>query len=167
MKRIGSLFTMTALITVFIFGSGSVLADGATGGAVQPLAPKPGDIIKVKGEVLGANRQVEVRIIGTNVDIDLGEVATNDEGDFTAEFRVPEDLAAGNYQVQAKGDETATTTITVVAAGSTQADPRSQAAPVLRQRSFGERIMLVAIFGALAAAGILFAQTANRRSPAH
>lgn len=161
MKRIVSLFTVTALITVFIFASGSALADGATGVAVQPLAPKPGDIIKVKGEVLGANRTVEVRIIGTNVNIDLGEVQTNAEGDFTAEFRVPENLTAGNYQVQAKGEQTATTTITVVTAGAAQPDPMSQPAPELRQRSLGESIGLIALFGVLAAAGIVFARTAR------
>lgn len=162
MKRIVSLLTVTALIAVVFVTGGRALADGATGVAVQPLTPQPGGIITVKGEVLGPNREVEVRIIGTNVDIDLGEVETNEEGDFTAEFRVPDDLVAGNYQVQAAGDETATTTITVVAPGSAQTDPMSQPAPELRQRPLGESAILITIFGVLAAAGVFFAQTAHR-----
>jgi type 1 fimbria pilin len=162
--------TRIAILTfgaLLIFTGGTALADGATGVAVQPLTPQPGGIITVKGEVLGPNREVEVRIIGTNVNIDLGEVETDAEGDFTAEFHVPEDLLAGTYQVQVTGDATATTTITVIAPGTVQADPMSQSAPELRQRPLGESIILVTIFGVLAAAGIFLAQTANRRSAAH
>ncbi len=154
-----------AFFALRMFTSGTALADGATGVAVQPLTPQPGGIITVKGDLLGPNREVEVRIIGTNVNIDLGEVETDAEGDFTAEFRVPDDLPAGTYQVQVTGDTTATTSISVVDVGTVQIGPMSQ--PALRQRPPGESILLVTIFGVLAAAGIFLAQTANRRSAAH
>lgn len=166
MKRMLSTLMGVALIALFGF-SATARADGATAVAVQPLTPKPGDIIKVKGDLLGASREVEVRIIGTGVDIDLGEVETSPEGDFTAEFRVPEDLAPGNYQVQARGETTATTTITVVGAGAAPADPMSETAPVLRQRPQWEVIVLVAVFGVLAVAGIVFARTARHAPAAH
>lgn len=162
MKRIVSLVTVIGLSALFVLGSRQALADGATAVAVQPLTPKPGDVITVKGDLLGPNSEVEVRIIGAGVDIDLGEVTADAEGDFTAQFRVPADLVPGNYQVQASGAKTATTAITVLGAGSAPADPMSQAAPVLRQRPLPESFALVALFGALAGLGIFFARTAHR-----
>lgn len=143
-------------------------ADGATGVAVQPLTPKPGDVITVKGEVLGADREVEVRLIGAGVDIDLGEVQTDAEGDFTAQFRIPADLTPGSYQIQANGAATVTTAITVVSAPSdtatTPMEPAMMAAPT-RERSLAETIGLVALFGILSGLGLFFARTA-RREPA-
>jgi len=160
------------LSALFSFGGGLALAHGDKGVTVQPLTPKPGEVITVKGEGLGtegAKSQVEVRIIGTGVDIDLGEAEAGDDGDFTAQFRVPADLKPGSYQLQAKGAETATTEITVVAASSTESTTNATmaeapAAPV-RERPLGETIGLVALFGVLAGLGLFFARTV-RREPA-
>lgn len=167
MKRIQVLAMLIALAALVTLGGGGVaLADGGKGVTVQPLTPKPGDVITVKGDLLGPNSIVEVRIIGTGVDIDLGEVQADEEGDFTAQFRVPADLAPGTYQVQATGAESATTEITVVAAGPTSSaempmDPAMMNVPV-RERPLWETIALVALFGALSGLGLFFARTARR-----
>ena len=154
---------LLALGLSYALGAGVARADGAKGVSVQPLTPKPGDVITVKGDLLGANSTVEVRIIGTSVDIDLGEVPADAGGDFSAQFRVPVDLGPGDYQVQAKGAESATAEITVLGAGTAEAGGMQEAAPVLRERPFGESLILVALFGLLAAGGIFFARTAHEK----
>ena len=166
MKRMKLFAALLAVVALALFSAGVALADGGKGVAVQPLTPKPGDVITVKGDLLGPNSTVEVRIIGTGVDIDLGEVQADAEGDFTAQFRVPADLAPGNYQVQAKGAESATTTITVIAASEAEGamSPAMMEVPV-RERPLWETIGLVALFGVLAGLGLFFARTA-RREPA-
>ncbi len=172
MKR-KTLIAMALLLSaLFTFGGGVALAHGGKGVTVQPLTPKPGEVITVKGEGLGtegAKSEVEVRIIGTGVDIDLGEAEAGDDGDFTAQFRVPADLKPGTYQLQAKGAETATTEITVVAAAGAEntAQPAMAAEPVppVRERPLWETVSLIALFGVLAGLGLFFARTA-RHEPA-
>ena len=163
MKRIKRLLPLIAIAALLTLGGGVALADGGKGVTVQPLTPKPGDVITVKGDLLGPNSTVEVRIIGIGVDIDLGEAQADEEGDFTAQFRVPADLAPGTYQVQATGAESATTEITVVAASGAEGamSPAMMEVPV-RERSLIETIGLVALFGVLAALGLFFARTARR-----
>lgn len=169
MTRIALALLLSAL---FGLGGSVALAHGGKGVTVQPLTPKPGDVITVNGEGLGtegAKSQVEVRIIGTGVDIDLGEAQAGDDGDFTAQFRVPADLKPGTYQVQAKGAETATVEITVMAAAAAE-QPAAPAAPAMavepaspvRERPLWETISLVALFGALAGLGLFFARMKAR-----
>lgn len=165
MKRIQLLAILIALAALVTLGGGVALADGGKGVTVQPLTPKPGDVITVKGDLLGPNSTVEVRIIGIGVDIDLGEVQADAEGDFEAQFRVPADLAPGNYQLQATGTESATTTITVIAATGTEGTPAMSPTMMevpVRERPLAETIGLVALFGALAGLGLFFARTARR-----
>ncbi len=164
MKRLARLATVLA-IAIFVSAGGSVaLADGATGVAVQPLTPRPGDVMTVKGDLLGPKSQVEVRVIGAGVDVDLGEIEANDEGDFTGQFRVPADLKPGTYQVRATGAKSATTQITVIGtAGATMADTM-EAAPVLRERPLPEAALLVGLFGVVAALGLVIARTVRPES---
>lgn len=166
MKQLYLMTTTLIVATLMLLTSGLALADGGKGVTVQPLTPKPGNIITVKGDLLGSNSVVEVRIVGTGVDIDLGEVQADEEGDFEAQFRVPADLAPGTYQVQANGAEKATTAITVLGVGSTvegetTMDPAMMNVPV-RERPLWGTIALVALFGVLAGTGLFFARTAQR-----
>lgn len=165
MKRM--LLIMLATLGLPIAGflastAGVALADGGKGVSVQPLTPQAGEVITVKGDLLGPNSMVEVRVVGTGVDVDLGEVQADSQGDFSAQFRLPEDLKPGTYQVTAKGAESATTAITVVGVGG---DASSQgtmgAAPVLKERPLGESLFLVGVFGVISALGIFLARTAR------
>ena len=169
MKYMTVIVMALLLSALYTFGGGVALAHGDKGVTVQPLTPKPGEVITVKGEGLGtegAKSEVEVRIIGMGVDIDLGEAEAGDDGDFTAQFRVPADMKPGSYQLQAKGAETATTEITVVAAAGAEntAQPAMAAEPVppVRERPLWETISLVALFGVLAGLGLFFARMARR-----
>lgn len=166
MKRVTLIAAFVAAGALTLLGGGTASADGGTGVSVKPLTPRPGEVITVKGDRLGANSEVEVRVIGPGgVNIDLGEVKADAEGDFTAEFTLPANLAVGTYQVQARGAETATTQVTV-RSGAAGDEGGAMAEPVLRSRPFGESAALVAIFGVLAGVGIFFARTAHREARA-
>ena len=168
--------TLTLILALLVLASGAALAHGDTSLGVQPLTPKPDEVITVKGEALGEDTEVEVRVIGQGEDVDLGEVQTDAEGDFTAEFRLPADLKPGTYQLKAIGEESAEIQLTVEegpAGSAAQEQPSEpvadeeaaageraameQQAPILRQRPLGQSIGLVALFGALAALGMFFA----------
>lgn len=161
MKRIALFVGVLAWSLLWALGPSAALADGGKGVKVQPLTPKPGDVITVKGDLLGPNSEVEVRIIGSGVDIDLGEVQADAEGDFTAQFRLPADLAPGTYRLQAKGAESATTELSVVGGAGATASIAQAEAPALRVRALPESIALVALFGLLAALGLFFARSAG------
>lgn len=164
MNGIRLLAAAIALAALLALNGGVALADGVKNVAVNPLTPRPGDVITVKGGLLGANSTVEVRVIGAGVDIDLGEVTADGEGDFTQQFRLPADLAPGRYQVRAAGAESAATEITVLATGAT-ASATEPGMVEARERPLGQVIGLVALFGVLAGLGLFFARTA-RGTPA-
>lgn len=165
MQRIKLLTTFLAIAALAILGAGLALADGSKNVAVKPLTPKAGEVIIVKGGLLGPNAEVEVRVVGPGVDVDLGEVKTDAEGDFTEEFRLPADLPPGTYQVKANGPQSAVTQITVLAAGSAAQSPMAPApAEPLRERPLAQTVGLVAVFGVLAGLGLFLALTARRVS---
>ena len=139
---------------------GVALATGGTSVAVQQLTPKPGQEITVKGESLGANSQVDVVLTGSGRRVDLGTVAADGTGDFTATFTLPADLPPGTYQLQATGTERATTQLTVVGGSASGGSPAAgmSAAPVLRKRPRAQRIGLVAGFVIVAGVGLGFAR---------
>lgn len=74
---------------------------------------------------------------------------------------MPDALTPGTYVVEATGDESASVQITVGGGGSVMPGTM-QEEPVLRQRPLGESIGLVALFGVIAALGILFARFTHR-----
>lgn len=157
-------------LTLLALASGPALADGAKGVTVSPLTPKPDQTITVNGELLGPNSEVEVRVVGNGMDEDLGEVKADKEGDFTEKFRLPADLKPGTYQITATGEESATTQITISGApagGSENGGGGEPGAmgkePVIKTRPLGQSIGLVALFGALAALGLFFANMPVRK----
>lgn len=162
MKRSARSIVLLVTIALLAIGAPGALADGARGVVVKPLTAKPGDTITVKGDQLGAGSTVEVRVIGAGTDIDLGEVKADAEGDFSAEFRLPADLPPGTYTVKATGTESATTQLTIV--GGAAENPAAPMAEMpVRSRPLGEAFGLVALFGALAGAGLFFARVAGTR----
>lgn len=152
---------LAAAVLLSLASVAVALADGGKGVAVQPLTPTPGDVITVKGDSLGPNSIVEVRIVGLGVDLDLGEAQADAAGDVTARFTLPATLTPGTYQLRAAGGESAATQITVLGGGA--ADPNAmQPAPEIRSRPLSEAIPLIALFGALAGVGVYFARFTRR-----
>ena len=99
-----------------------------------------------------------------------------DDGDFADDVQLPADVKSGVYLIRAVGDDTVESQLTLAptAAGTlteaTTAQSTSAGAmppaegEAAKQRPFGEVAILVAIFGAIAALGLLFALTAQRAS---
>jgi len=162
----------TLVLLILALSPGLALAHGERGVTVEPLTPKPDQTITVNGELLGPNSEVEVRVIGNGMNMSLGEVKADEEGDFTEKFRLPANLKPGTYQIEATGKESATTQITVsgAPAGGTEADSKAGAmgkTPVIEQRPLGQSISLVALFGVLAALGLYFARRPVRKAWGH
>ena len=173
MQRIATLAAVLAIALVPVLG-GTALAHGDKEVTVTPLGPRAGETITVKGGGLGENRDIEIRLIGQGVDIGLGEVQAEDDGDFSDQFQVPAQVKSGIYLIRAVGEDTVETQVTIApsAAGtsaqgaitqpSTAGVMALEGTDTARQRPFGEAAILVAIFGAIAALGLLFALTAHR-----
>ncbi|MGB3683895.1 MAG: hypothetical protein WA990_15570, partial [Rubrobacteraceae bacterium] len=72
----------------------------------------------------------------------------------------------GTYQVEATGDESATTQITVsgAASGGGEGAGEMGAEPVIETRPLGQSILLVAVFGVLAAGGLVLARSGTRKT---
>ncbi len=159
------LIASTLVLALLTLAPGLALADGGSKGVtVSPLAPAPDETITVGGELLGPNSQVEVLLTGNGETVDLGEVQANEEGDFTKEFRLPADLQPGTYQVEATGDESATTQITVSGTGGSGGAGEMGQAPVIETRPLGQSVLLVAVFGVLAAGGLVLARSGTKRT---
>ena len=162
------LMVSTLVLALLALAPTVALAHGEKGVTVKPLTARADQIVTVNGELLGPNSEVEVRIIGSGMDERLGEAQADEEGDFTKEFRLPPDLEPGSYQITATGKESATTQITISGgpAGTETGAGKGAGAmgtePEIERRPLGQAVLLVAIFGALAAAGLYFARTATR-----
>ena len=175
MQRIAALAVALALSFVPVLG-GAALAHGDKGVTVTPLSPKAGEMISVQGSGLGESRDIEIRLIGQGTDVDLGVLKAADDGDFADDVQLPADVKSGVYLIRAVGDDTVESQLTLAptAAGTlteaTTAQSTSAGAmppavgEAAKQRPFGETAILVAIFGAIAALGLLFALTAQRAS---
>ena len=155
-----ALVVVSIIITALVTTTGA-RADGGRGVTVQPLTPGVGEVITVAGDLLGPNSVVEVLLIGMGVEVDLGEVQADAEGDFSADFQLPDGLTPGTYVVEATGDESASTQITI-AGGGASVPGTMQDEPEIRERPLGESIALVILFGAISALGILFARFTRR-----
>jgi hypothetical protein len=153
-------------LVLALLAPGYALADGGSKGVtVSPLAPASDETITVDGELLGPNSEVEVLVIGNGETVDLGEVQANEEGDFTQEFRLPADLEPGTYEVEATGEESATTQITVSGAGGGSEGAGAMGEePVIETRPLVQSILLVAVFGVLAAGGLVLARSGTKRT---
>ena len=164
MKRVALLAaTLLASSALLTFTAGLAMAHGGKEVAVQPPTARPGETITVKGEGLGESRDIEIRIVGTGVNIDLGEFEANAEGEFSAEVTVPTDLKAGTYQVKAIGQESETAELTLLAAGSSAAAaaPMQEATPV-QERPLLVTLGFVILFGLLSGLGLFFARSARK-----
>jgi hypothetical protein len=173
MQRFAAFAAVLAISLIPLVG-GTALAHGDKQVTVTPLSPRAGETVTVNGGGLGDSREVDIRVVGLAVDVDLGQLTAADDGDFSGPLQLPVTIKPGTYQIRAIGDETLETQVTIAPAApgtSTQAATTQstttggmapEATETARQRPFGESAMLVGIFGAIAALGLLFSRTARR-----
>ena len=61
----------------------------------------PGEVLDVRGVSFGMDDDVTLSLIGAGVDVSLGDVLANGEGDFTYIAVLPADLVEGTYYFRA------------------------------------------------------------------
>lgn len=61
----------------------------------------PGEVVDVRGVSFGMDDVVTLSLIGSAVDVSLGDVLANGEGDFTYIAVLPSDLGEGTYYFRA------------------------------------------------------------------
>lgn len=151
-----------ALVSLMSMSGGAALAHGSTSVAITQLTPHPGEQVTVKGKGFEPSTLVTIKLSGSGNSLELGQVTTDDTGDFSTGLTLPGNLAAGTYELAANGgDENPTTQITVV--GGATSVMSAETAPTLRERPLEQTIALVAVFGGIAALGLAFALWDRRR----
>lgn len=131
---------------------------------VQPSTVKPGDAITVQGLRMSPKSTVDIRFLGSNVNVSLGKVQTDGEGSFTALVSVPTELKGGTYRIQAS-DVTGRSAFMEVSVqvGITGASGTPSMIIPPRERPVSQIIGLLLFFVVLAGLGLLFARTAHGR----
>lgn len=160
-----------ALAVLFTLGLASTaFAHGGDGITITPNTAMPGDTVAVTAAgVSSPNGDVTITIVGNGVNDVLPMQKASSDGDFEGDVTIPSNLVPGAYQLQVAGDKGSLTgDFDVSATSSTTQTSAQPAAPAIqpRERPLGEMILLAAIFGVLAGAGLLFALTANHRARA-
>ncbi len=80
----------------------------------------PGDTIRVAGEGITENGEIQLSLQGILRDYLLGTAQGGDHGRFEVDLTLPEDLQPGEYTLIAAGDETATAKLTVRVASESE-----------------------------------------------
>jgi hypothetical protein len=157
-------FVLAALISIGF--AGMALAHGGPGITITPDTVMPGDTVNVTAAAVSSpGGDITITVSGNGVNAVLPMQKASDDGDFEGKVTIPSNLVPGSYQLEIKGDKaTLTGDFDVSGAGSTT----QTAPPVIqvRQRPLFEMLLIAAIFGVLAGAGLLFARTANHRAKA-
>lgn len=171
MRRVTRFTLSFALAALFSIGfAGMALAHGGPGITITPDTVMPGDTCSVTAaEVSSPGGDITITVIGNGVNAVLPMQKASDDGDFEGKVTIPSNLVPGSYQLQVKGDKGTLTgdfDVSGGAAGASMAGTSQAVAPaiVIRERPLGETVLLAAIFGVLAGAGLLFALTATRRA---
>lgn len=94
-----------ATFALFLLVSPSA-AHEPTSVTVEPNTAHPGEEITVRGEGFEDSVEVEITLEGVRGMIHLGE-ATVQDGDFSVNLSVPQDVRPGSYQLRASGEESA------------------------------------------------------------
>ncbi len=95
---------------------------------VEPAAVTAGETVVLAGSGLEPDSDRVLVLIGGNLAVELGTVKTDTEGMFAQELTIPAHLPSGSYELQAIGDETLTTPLTVTAAAGAPAATSGPAA---------------------------------------
>lgn len=136
----------------------------AHGGALElTLSPNTlaaGGELTVSGEGFAANVPLELHLTGPNGDAHFGDVAANDEGEFTQTIRIPADVVPGLYLIRAAGsNQEASAELTV---GAMAGMPQSaQQTPPARVRPPAQRAIALALFLGIVVAGFARARPAR------
>ncbi len=122
------------LLTLMLLWSPTrILAHGQPAITVTPDIVAAGGAITVKGTTMGANEEFKISLEGVKFRADLGSAQSDADENLTAQFTIPGDAPAGDYQVKAlSADSDATTadlTVTAAASGTPTPAPGEATEP--------------------------------------
>ncbi|HZQ10432.1 MAG TPA: hypothetical protein VFD70_27885 [Anaerolineae bacterium] len=153
---------LTLLALTLLWVPTQALAHGAPAISVTPNIVAPGGTITVKGTTMGASEDFKMSLEGVKFRADFGSASSDANENMTAQYTIPGDTPAGDYQVKAlSGDgDAATADLTVTAtanvmptpAPGTMAEPSAAPHEIPRSRTPLEIIGLIAV--ALLSAGV-------------
>ncbi len=110
-----------------------ILAHGQPAITVTPDIVAAGGTITVKGTTMGANEEFKISLEGLKFRADLGSAQSDANENLSAQFGIPGNASAGDYQVKAlSADGDATTadlTVTAAASGTPTPAPGEAAEP--------------------------------------
>lgn len=99
-----------ALALLAVLSASPLQAHGGAELTVSPSAVTPGSSIQVQGEGVEPGEAFTVRLEGLEVQVVLGSVAVEEDGDFHASFTVPAETPPGLYRIAAVSQEGETLT---------------------------------------------------------
>jgi len=163
--------------------------DGIARLILEPDRVNPGGVVVIRGEDLGADDVMQIALIGLSGRTELTTVTSDGQGHFTVAIAVSPDAPQGVYAIEATGQATLTVPLFVEGAPVSNGDGAppgqdeglpavipsfavgSSRAPIATAQltsvtadSSIDVVPFIALFGALAALGLLVWRT-RRRSP--
>jgi hypothetical protein len=128
MKKVVSALVLLALM--LLWSPTRILAHGQPQITVTPDIVAARGTITVKGMTMGANEEFKISLEGMNFRADLGSAQSDADENLTAQFTIPANAPAGDYQVKAlsaDGDATTADLTVTAAAGGTLTPPPGEA----------------------------------------
>ena len=164
-RTIAALLIAGLLLSV---SAGAALGHEAEGGeetlAVEPSSITAGDRVVLAGSGFEPETDRVLVLAGSQLVVEFGTVRTDAEGMFRQELVIPAHLPSGTYELRAIGDETLTASLAVTGANADVAsvEPEPAETIVARERSSGERALILAVIVVTALTGSLLAFRSDR-----
>lgn len=156
------------LLLALTLGLTPAFAHGDAVLTVSPASASPGENITIAAEGVEVGETFTISLVGISYETILGEVTVGEDEDFHLEFTVPENVPAGNYQVQAISEEgeTLATEFTVLegaSQSSTLVKPaQASAAPMDLERTRSAGVWIAILVGILISASAGWALVRGR-----
>jgi hypothetical protein len=163
--RVTALICRTCtLVLALLLGFAAIAHEGGTGLTVNPVQVMPGAQLFVDGVNLPENMTVTLVLETEGARWVLGEVVSDDHGDFMAAFRVPEGLPNGLFTLHAVNTNKEPSGTVVATVGVFIGQRTSGAPGVLNRRSWVAVVGVVGVVS-MAALALLLAVRQRVRKP--
>lgn len=192
-RRLGPRSIAAVATLVFLLAALPGAASGHDGIArliLEPDRVNPGGVVVVRGEDLGADDVIQLALIGSSARTELTTVTSDGQGHFTVAIEVSPDAPQGVYAIEATGQATLTVPLFVegapvsngegappgqdeglpavvpsFAVGASLAPIAAVQLPPTTADSSMDVVPFIALFGALAALGVLVWRTRRPSDP--
>ncbi|MEO8463018.1 MAG: hypothetical protein ABI555_07385 [Chloroflexota bacterium] len=138
---------------------------------VEPAAVTAGETVVLAGSGLEPDSDRVLVLVGGDLTVALGIVKTDAEGMFSQALTIPAHLPSGTFELQAIGDETLTTPLSVTAAAggaaATSGPPDAGSTIMPRERPQIELALIIVLIAMVIGVGGWLAWRAERFGGSH